>query len=107
CGAMRSAAALARGAANTRTPVLLLGESGTGKEVVARAIHAWSPRAEAPFVPVNCTALTPELLESELFGHERGAFTGAVATKKGMFELADRGTLFLDWIGESPPCPQV
>lgn len=94
---------LARTAAATSTTVLLLGESGTGKEVVARAIHQWSPRAEQPFVAVNCTALTPELLESELFGHERGAFTGAIAQKKGKFELADGGTLFLDEIGDLAP----
>ena len=106
-GAMRSVVDLARRAATSSTTVLLLGESGTGKEVVARAIHGWSPRAEAPFVAVNCTALTPELLESELFGHERGAFTGAVATKKGRFELADNGTLFLDEIGELAPSLQV
>jgi transcriptional regulator with GAF, ATPase, and Fis domain len=82
---------------------LLLGESGTGKEVIARAIHQWSPRAEHPFIPINCVALTPELLASELFGHEKGAFTGAVAQKKGKFELADGGTLFLDEIGELAP----
>ena len=103
--AMRSVVELARRAATASTTVLLLGESGTGKEVVARAIHGWSPRADAPFVAVNCTALTPELLESELFGHERGAFTGAVAAKKGRFELADGGTLFLDEIGELAPQP--
>jgi transcriptional regulator with GAF, ATPase, and Fis domain len=105
--AMRSVVELARRAATASTTVLLLGESGTGKEVVARAIHCWSPRADAPFVAVNCTALTPELLESELFGHERGAFTGAVAAKKGRFELADGGTLFLDEIGELAPGLQV
>lgn len=98
--AMREAIQLARMAATRPTTVLLLGESGTGKEVVARAIHQWSPRSEQPFVAVNCTALTPELLESELFGHEKGAFTGAVAQKKGRFELADGGTIFLDEIGD-------
>jgi len=98
--AMQEAIRLARTAATRHTTVLLLGESGTGKEVVARAIHQWSPRATQPFVAVNCTALTPELLESELFGHEKGAFTGAVAQKKGRFELADGGTLFLDEIGD-------
>jgi Nif-specific regulatory protein len=94
---------LARTAAAATTTILLLGESGTGKEVLARAIHQWSPRAEQPFVAVNCTALTPELLESELFGHEKGAFTGAIAQKKGKFELADGGTLFLDEIGDLAP----
>ncbi|MGE0681777.1 MAG: sigma 54-interacting transcriptional regulator [Candidatus Binatia bacterium] len=97
---MQEAIRLARTAAVRHTTVLLLGESGTGKEVVARAIHQWSPRADQPFVAVNCTALTPELLESELFGHEKGAFTGAIAQKKGRFELADGGTIFLDEIGD-------
>ena len=98
--AMQEALRLARTVAATNTTVLLLGESGTGKEVVARAIHQWSPRVEHPFVAINCVALTPELLASELFGHERGAFTGATAQKKGKFELADGGTLFLDEIGD-------
>jgi len=105
--AMQEVLRVAHAAAATRTTVLLLGESGTGKEVVAHAIHQWSPRAEHPFVAVNCTALTPELLESELFGHERGAFTGAVAQKKGKFELAEGGTLFLDEIGDLAPPLQV
>ena len=94
---------LARTVASTNTTVLLLGESGTGKEVLARAIHQWSPRTEQPFVAVNCMALTPELLESELFGHEKGAFTGAIAQKKGKFELAEGGTIFLDEIGDLAP----
>ncbi len=98
---------LARTAAARPTTILLLGESGTGKEVVARAIHQWSPRCHEPFVPINCTALTPELLESELFGHEKGSFTGAIAQKKGRFELADGGTLFLDEIGDLAPNLQV
>lgn len=101
--AMREVLHLARSVASAHTTVLLLGESGTGKEVLARAIHQWSPRAEHPFVAVNCVALTPELLESELFGHEKGAFTGAIAQKKGKFELAHGGTIFLDEIGDLAP----
>jgi Nif-specific regulatory protein len=98
--AMQEVLRLARAAAGTLATVLLLGESGTGKEVIARAVHQWSPRAEHPFVAVNCTALTPELLESELFGHEKGSFTGAIAQKKGKFEVAEGGTIFLDEIGD-------
>ncbi|MFN3545833.1 MAG: sigma 54-interacting transcriptional regulator, partial [Thiobacillus sp.] len=93
--------------APSNTTVLLRGESGTGKELVARAIHFASPRAEQPFVALNCAALPESILESELFGHERGAFTGAVETRKGRFELADRGTIFLDEIGELRPETQV
>ena len=93
--------------ARSDTPVLILGETGTGKEVVARAIHRRSARAGGPFVRVNCGALPHELIDSELFGHERGSFTGAVAARKGWFERADGGTLLLDEIGELTPAAQV
>jgi DNA-binding NtrC family response regulator len=89
-------------AASTDTTVLLEGESGTGKELFARALHALSPRADGPFVAINCAAIPETLLETELFGHEKGAFTGAAARKPGKFELAHRGTLFLDEIGDLP-----
>ena len=92
-----------RKVAPTQTPVLLRGESGTGKELFARALHALSDRKDRPFIKVNCAALSQSLLESELFGHEKGSFTGAMAQKKGRFELADGGTLFLDEIGEISP----
>jgi two-component system NtrC family response regulator/two-component system response regulator HydG len=94
-------------AAPTRATVLILGESGTGKELIAQALHEESPRRDKPFIKVSCAALTETLLESELFGHERGSFTGAVGRKEGRFELADGGTLFLDEIGEIPPSTQV
>jgi DNA-binding NtrC family response regulator len=105
--AMEEAKSLALRVAQTDAIVLLLGESGTGKEVFAQAIHAASRRAEAPFVPVNCGALPETLLESELFGHERGAFTGAIRMKPGRFEAAEGGSVFLDEIGELPMSIQV
>jgi DNA-binding NtrC family response regulator len=98
--AMREISALIRKVAHNRSSVLITGESGTGKEVVARALHFTGARAAKPFVPINCTALPEGLLESELFGHVRGAFTGAHASKKGLFEEANGGTLFLDEIGD-------
>ncbi|MGB1290991.1 MAG: sigma-54 interaction domain-containing protein, partial [Pseudoalteromonas sp.] len=93
--------------AKTDANVLILGESGTGKEVVARNVHLLSKRNSGPFVPVNCGAIPGELLESELFGHEKGAFTGAISARKGRFELAQGGTLFLDEIGDMPLQMQV
>ena len=93
--------------APTDATVLILGESGTGKEVVARNVHFLSARKEGPFIPVNCGAIPGELLESELFGHEKGAFTGAISARKGRFELAEGGTLFLDEIGDMPMQMQV
>src|SRR5204863_5489715 len=94
---------VARQVAGTDVPVLMLGESGVGKEVLARYIHTHSTRADKPFVKVNCAALPDDLLESELFGYERGAFTGALNEKPGKFELADKGTILLDEIGEMTP----
>jgi DNA-binding NtrC family response regulator len=98
--ALTAVAEQVRRVAPAKTTVLLLGESGTGKELFARAIHSLSPRSSFPFVPVNCAAIPRELLESALFGHEKGSFTGAETRKMGKFELADKGTIFLDEIGE-------
>ncbi len=99
-GAMRQLRELISQVAQHDTLVLVQGESGTGKEVVARSVHLASKRADKPFIPVNCGAIPPDLLESELFGHEKGAFTGAIAARKGRFEMAEGGTLFLDEIGD-------
>jgi transcriptional regulator with GAF, ATPase, and Fis domain len=104
---LREVMAAVRQVARSDAPVLILGETGTGKEVVARAVHHHSRRSLGPFLRVNCGAIPPELIDSELFGHERGSFTGAVATRKGWFERADGGTLFLDEIGDLPLAAQV
>ena len=104
--AMNEIYALIRKIANNRSNVLITGESGTGKEVVARTVHMTGARADGPFVPINCTAMPEGLLESELFGHVRGAFTGANSNKKGLFEAANGGTLFLDEIGDMSPTLQ-
>ena len=105
--AMQAVFELARTAAHSNSTILVLGESGSGKEVLARAIHGESPRNDGPFVAVSCAALTESLLESELFGHERGAFTGAIARRKGKFEAANGGTLFLDEVGDIGPKLQL
>ena len=105
--AMQEVFDVVRQVAPTRTTVLIQGESGTGKELVARALHQCSPRSQGPFVAVHCAALAPTLLESELFGHEKGAFTGATERRRGRFEMADGGTLFLDEIGEIDSSLQV
>jgi DNA-binding NtrC family response regulator len=104
---IQAAIQTAQKASDTNTTVLLLGESGTGKEVFAHTIHQWSPRRDKPFVVVDCVALSEHLLESELFGHEKGAFTGAHQAKKGKFEAANGGTVFLDEIGDMPPSLQT
>ena len=105
--AMRALYQVLEQAAPTPASMLILGESGTGKELVAQTIHQLSPRAAAPFVAINCAAIPDTLLESEIFGHEKGAFTGATDRRAGCFELADRGTLFLDEIAEMTPATQV
>jgi two-component system response regulator PilR (NtrC family) len=105
--AMQKVFALIKKIADTRSTVLITGESGTGKELAARAIHAQSPRRESPFVTVNCAALPETLLESELFGHMKGSFTGAIANKEGLFETANSGTIFLDEISATTPALQV
>ncbi len=105
--AIQEILALVKRVAGSKATVMISGESGTGKELIARAIHQLSPRANKTFISVNCAALTETLLESELFGHERGAFTHAVAMRKGRFELADGGTLFLDEVAEMSPALQI
>lgn len=100
--AMKRVLALVNKVAETQAPVLITGESGTGKEVIAKLIHQLSPRSEGPFIKINCAAIPETLLEAELFGYEKGAFTGATHSKPGLFELAEGGTLFLDEIGEMP-----
>jgi DNA-binding NtrC family response regulator len=105
--AMKELMATVARVAPSDLPILVQGESGTGKELVARAIHTGSPRSKQPFVAINCAAMAESLLESELFGHEKGSFTGAVMRKPGLFEVADKGVLFLDEIGEVSPAVQV
>lgn len=105
--AVRSTRDLIKKVAPSNSTVLILGESGTGKELVARALHSCSDRAGAKFVPVNCGAIPADLMESELFGHKKGAFTGAISDRKGRFELANNGTIFLDEIGDMPLDLQV
>src|SRR5580658_118420 len=102
-GVMRRLLAQVEKVAATNATVLITGASGSGKEVIARAIHHYSPRASKSWIDVNCAALPENLLESELFGHEKGAFSGADSSKPGLFEMADRGTLFLDEIGDLEP----
>src|SRR5262249_50630316 len=104
--AMRDVFEMVARVAATRSTVLIHGETGTGKELIARAIHAASPRADRPFVPVDCSALAEGVLESELFGHVKGAFTGAMLDKRGLFETAEAGTCFLDEVGEISLCVQ-
>jgi transcriptional regulator with GAF, ATPase, and Fis domain len=104
---LKSTMEMVRQVASQNSPVLLLGETGSGKDVIANAIHYSSPRKDRPFIKVNCGAIPETLLDSELFGHEKGAFTGALSQKRGRFERADQGTIFLDEVGELPPQAQV
>jgi transcriptional regulator with GAF, ATPase, and Fis domain len=104
---MEKILAISRKVATTDSTVLIQGESGTGKELVARYVHSLSRRSSNPFIAVNCGAIPAELLESEMFGHERGAFTGAVGARMGMFQLANGGSIFLDEVGEMSPSLQV
>src|ERR1051325_490896 len=104
---MREVYSVIDAVASSTASVLILGESGTGKELVARAVHSKSDRARGPFFPLNCAALPKEILENELFGHEKGAFTGSVNEKQGAFEMANGGTLFLDEVAEMAPDIQV
>ena len=106
-GKMQEIFSLLQQAAPSKAPVLISGESGTGKELVARTIHTLSPRRQGPFVAINCAALPESLIESELFGHEKGSFTGATEKRAGCFELAQHGTLLLDEIGEMPMATQA
>jgi formate hydrogenlyase transcriptional activator len=106
CPALRDVLEKVERVASADSTVLIQGETGTGKELVAHAIHNASPRSGRPFIKLNCAAIPFDLLESELFGHERGAFTGAIAQKVGRFELADKGTLFLDEVGDIPLASQ-
>ncbi len=105
--AMKKVLSLVNKIAETQAPVLITGESGTGKEVIAKLVHQLSPRAEGPFIKINCAAIPETLLEAELFGYEKGSFTGATQSKPGLFELAEGGTLFLDEIAEMPPSLQA
>ena len=105
--AIRTVFDLVRKVAKTEMPVLITGETGTGKELTAQMIHRRSHRQQGPFAPINCGAIPETLLESELFGHERGAFTGAVEQKKGKLETATRGTVFFDEVGDLLPSLQV
>jgi transcriptional regulator with GAF, ATPase, and Fis domain len=98
---------IAQQLASTHATALIQGESGTGKEVIAKAIHAWSPRANHALITIDCTTIPESLMESELFGHERGAFTGALVTKRGLFEEGNCGTIFLDEVGEMPLSAQA